>query len=298
MFDWLKRRPGIPEGMLQLTAFPVDDDGLPTWNSELETLTSRLGSEFLRPFLFETSPGMCIGGFVAKSELRTAVRTYQARATMIQRKNDEFRTTIIVTAPKTIASDGTAWSACERKSSTSVKAVNDIVPLLREFCQNCHTKEAQAISNSKPASNDSGAWAVKGGGVLLDHRVVRTYAWSKPGGAHAMLRISVGLDSFEANQIVRRMSVNFASVRLPLETTLVMGFFTEELKGGFVEVQALPVPEEYRDEMLDIVMHVHEDDIPKCLDAFRAGSTIQFILAHAPQPPAPPNIGSSSDLLA
>jgi hypothetical protein len=94
------------------------------------------------------------------------------------------------------------------------------------------------------------------------------------------------------------MSVNFASVRLPLETTLVMGFFTEALKGGFVEVQALPVPEEYRDEMLDIVMHVHEDDIPKCLDAFRAGSTIQFILAHAPQPPAPPNIGSSSDLLA
>ena len=71
MFDWLKRKPSIPEGMLQLTAFPVDDDGLPTWNSELEALTSRLGSEFLRPFLFETSPGMCIGCFVAKSELRT-----------------------------------------------------------------------------------------------------------------------------------------------------------------------------------------------------------------------------------
>jgi hypothetical protein len=98
MFGLFRRKLTIPPGMVQLRALPVDETGVPEWNGEIERATAVFGTDFLRPFMFETSPGQCIGGFVARGSFKISVRKYVARAVLIQRKNDEFRTTMRITA--------------------------------------------------------------------------------------------------------------------------------------------------------------------------------------------------------
>jgi hypothetical protein len=52
----------------------------------------------------------------------------------------------------------------------------------------------------------------------------------------------------------------------------VLGLFTDEPKGALVEVEAIPVPEESRNTMFDVVMLVHRK---RCFQAaaFSAAGT-------------------------
>jgi hypothetical protein len=73
-----------------------------------------------------------------------------------------------------------------------------------------------------------------------------------------------------------------------------MGLFTEEGRGGLVEVKALHADEEWRQGVFDTVMHVHEDDVPRCVDAMRAGKPFNFLLAPSLPPPNPSNISTET----
>jgi hypothetical protein len=64
----------------------------------------------------------------------------------------------------------------------------------------------------------------------------------------------------------------------------VLGLFTDEPKGALVEVEAIPVPEESRNTMFDVVMLVHREDAHKLLRALASGDDLHFALMN----PAPP----------
>jgi hypothetical protein len=144
MLGWFRDTPKIPDGMVRLNALPIDEEGAPTWNNEVETAAQRFAPEFVAPFMFEITPGDCIGGFAAKARLQTPVRVYEARATLIQRRNDEFRTTVVVTAPSAPARDGgDPWSPYTYKRSDSLpkEYVHGLVNSLRQLCEQCHADE-------------------------------------------------------------------------------------------------------------------------------------------------------------
>ena len=291
MLGWLRGTPKIPDGMLKLNALPVDEDGAPAWSSEIETATERFGTDFLVPFMFEISPGTCIGGFAAKARLQTSVRAYEARATLIQRKNDEFRTTIVVTAPSVPARDGDPWPPYTYVQNTSLakENVRGLVNAIRQHCEQCHSDELQKRTKMASISVNPGKWEVLGGGSILDYGVVRTWSWSgfpEP-NTTASLRIECGLTSFEANRVVCRLNLRFRPIKIQQTATLVMALFTEEPKGGFVEVQAIPMLQEWRinnSSDFDIAMNIHEDDVPKCLDALCSGTPFNFGLLKPVEP--------------
>ena len=146
MFDWSGRRPPkIPDGMIILESAPIGDDRAPTWTSEIESKTQRFGREFVVPAMYETSPGQCLGVLVAKAVYQTPLRTYEARATLIKRTNDEFRTTIVVTAPPVPEweSGDDEWNACNLKyiESLTEDQAKAMIPMLRRYCEQSHEQE-------------------------------------------------------------------------------------------------------------------------------------------------------------
>jgi hypothetical protein len=131
--------PKIPEGMIQLRRLPVGEDGAPVWNDEVEAATQRFESPFLAPFMVEVSPGMVIGGYVARATFETQVRTYEAKASLIVRKNDELRTTVVVSAPGT--RDGWKPYIHEYKASLPKIHLENMVHTIRGLCEQSHAKE-------------------------------------------------------------------------------------------------------------------------------------------------------------
>jgi CarD family transcriptional regulator len=134
----------IPAGMIRLTALPVGEDGAPVWNDEVDAATQRFGSEFLAPFMVEVSPGMVIGGYAARATFCTSVRTYEAKATLIVRKNDELRTTVVVTAPDARDKENQLpWRAYSHEYRASLPKIHleNMVHTIRGLCEQSHAKE-------------------------------------------------------------------------------------------------------------------------------------------------------------
>jgi hypothetical protein len=133
--------------MIQLKTPPVGEDGAPTWNDEVQSATQWFGQEFLAPFMFETSPRKYLGGFVPKAILKTPVRTYEARAILIHRTNDELRTTAVVTAPGVPREEigNYPWIPYSFQYNTSLPKVHvrDIVNTIRQHCEKSHAEELQ-----------------------------------------------------------------------------------------------------------------------------------------------------------
>jgi hypothetical protein len=159
-------------------------------------------------------------------------------------------------------------------------SLNDLVPISGQ--NSTASSDTLSYSIAEP-----GKWEILGGGPILDYSVARTYSWSgSPSpNATATLRIECGLTSFEANRIPCSLRLNFRPFQIERTTTLVMALFTEELKGGLVEVQARPIPQDARSKLLDIALNVHEDDVPKCLNALCAGTPFCFGLIKPVEPP-------------
>jgi hypothetical protein len=106
------------------------------------------------------------------------------------------------------------------------------------------------------------AWKIDGGGH--EYRLSRTY--SSPRGPAATLEIICTVKSSpEVNFVVSDLRFSFTPLSLEQEGSLVLGLFTDEPKGALVEVEAIPVPEEDRNTMLDVVMLVHQEDAHKLL---------------------------------
>lgn len=142
MLGWFGRKRKLPYGMIRLDTLPVGNDGAPVWTSEIENATKRFGPEFVAPAMYEQTPGQCLGIVVAKTTYQTPVRAYEGRATMIQRKNDEFRTTVVITAPAAPDKDY-PWDAyrVEYMDSISEDEAKGIVRLMRPLCEKAHTDE-------------------------------------------------------------------------------------------------------------------------------------------------------------
>ena len=132
----------IPHNMIQLSIAPVDEDGAPVWNAEIERNTERLGDEFLAPFLVEVSPGMCLGGYVAKAKYHSPVRPYEATAVLLTRANDELRTTVLITAPG-CPDSGDQWKPYSHDYSASLpkEHLQNIVHTIRGLCEQSHAQE-------------------------------------------------------------------------------------------------------------------------------------------------------------
>jgi hypothetical protein len=133
---------------------------------------------------------------------------------------------------------------------------------------------------------NTGKWQVAGGGH--EFTISRTYSLFGPSSAETTTTLKIICtikSSPEVNWVCSDLRFNFKPFRLPHERPIVLGLFTEEPKGALVEVQALPVPEDSRDALLDVVMLVHHDDVTKLLRALSSGNELTFVLMN----PAAPN---------
>jgi hypothetical protein len=88
----------------------------------------------------------------------------------------------------------------------------------------------------------------------------------------------------EVNFVVSDLRFNFKPLRLEHMGSLVLGLFTDEPRGALVEVEAISVPEEGRNTLLDVVMLVHREDTHKLLRALTSGDDLHFALMK-PTPP-------------
>jgi hypothetical protein len=295
----------IPDGMIQLMSLPVGEDGAPIWNDEINAATKRLGPSFLAPFMVEVSPGMAIGGYVARASFDTSVRTYEAKATLIVRNNDELRTSVLVTAPgvRDERNGAAPWKPYghEYKASLPKIHLDNIVHTIRGLCEQSHAKELlmrdQSPAEGGVASSSNGAgavshWQVEGGGPVLHYKLTRTYdrvPAKHPNDPATTISIRVSLTgSKDNNSIDRVLRIHLRPFRVPKET-LVMGLFTaDQAFGGFVEVHALPVPSNAPRDLLDAVLCVHKDDVTKCLRALSSGRDLILALTAPAKPDAEP----------
>jgi hypothetical protein len=295
----------IPDGMIQLTARPVGEDGAPVWNDEIDAATKRLGSVFLAPFMVEVSPGVVIGGYVARAGFDTPVRTYEAKATLIVRNNDELRTTVLVTAPgvRDDRSGAAPWMpySHEYKASLPKIHLDNMVHTIRGLCEQSHAKELlmrdQSPTEGGPASNSKGVgavsnWQVEGGGLLLQYKLTRTYdrvPAKHPNDPATTISIRLTLTgASDNNSIDRVLRIHLRPFRAPKETLVMALFTTDQAFGGFVEVHALPVPSNAPRDLLDAVLCVHKDDVTKCLRALSSGGDLIFALMSPAKPDAEP----------
>jgi hypothetical protein len=152
MAGWFRGKRELPPNMVQLSAAPVDDWGDPIWNEETEAKTTGKGSDFLAPFLFEVSPGMCMGGYLAKAQYRSPIRTYEATAVLLARKNDELQTIVSIAAPA-CQNDGFQWPPYAQRHSASLSEehVLNMVHTLRGLCEQAHAQELLKAS-SRPVT--------------------------------------------------------------------------------------------------------------------------------------------------
>jgi hypothetical protein len=125
-----------------------------------------------------------------------------------------------------------------------------------------YNAELQRRQRTRPESQTTvrmqgNTWMTIGSGH--EYRLSRTY--SSPRGAATTLEIICTVKSSpEVNFVVSDLHFRFKPFRLEQEGSLVLGLFTDEPKGALVEVEAIPVPEESRNTMFDVVMLVHRED--------------------------------------
>ncbi len=135
-------------------------------------------------------------------------------------------------------------------------------------------------------------WKVNGSGH--EYTLSRTY--SSPGKAVEI--ICTVKSSPEVNFVVSDLRFQFKPLRLRQNGSLVLGLFTDEPKGALVEVEAIPVPEEGRNTMLDVVMLVHRDDAHKLLRALASGDDLNFALMNPAPPEEKPFLSNPLECLA
>jgi len=99
------------------------------------------------PFLYEVETGSAnyIGGFLAKSIFKTAIRDYEARATIIQREDDKLKTTIFVTAPgkSQVEIGDQPWPPYRYQYTANLPSsdVREIFAILNQLCEKSHNEE-------------------------------------------------------------------------------------------------------------------------------------------------------------
>jgi len=148
MFGWFGQKPKVIDQVIQLRMPPIGDDGAPAWTDEIENVTKGLGWEFLAPIMYETSPGQCLGGFVARAFFDSKVRTYEGRGTLLQTKADDFRATVIVTAPSVppVRSGELLWDPYRSQFSATLRQTlieDTAVRVVRGLCKRAHDEELQ-----------------------------------------------------------------------------------------------------------------------------------------------------------
>src|SRR5690349_18192388 len=88
-----------------------------------------------------------------------------------------------------------------------------------------------------------GKWEFLGGEFLLDFGIVRTCSWTGfPAPDHtAKLRIECGVGVAQDTDDIRtKLGFRFSPFKIHQDQTLVLALFTEEPKGGFIEVKPFP----------------------------------------------------------
>jgi hypothetical protein len=156
-----------------------------------------------------------------------------------------------------------------------------------------------AETKAKPPVVNAGKWQLAGSGQ--EFTLHRTYSWSAPSSAEttAALKIICTIRSSpEANWVFSDLHFNFKPFRIAHERSIVLGLFTDEPKGALVEVKALPVPEDSRDALLDVVMLAHRDDVTKLLRALSSGKGLTFALMNPAPPDEKPFLKDAPELLA
>jgi len=102
----------------------------------------------------------------------------------------------------------------------------------------------------------------------------------------------------EVNFVVSDLRFQLKPLRLEQEGSLVLGFFTDEPKGALVEGEAIPVPEERQNAVLDVVMLVHREDAHKLLRALASGDDLHFALMNPAPPEEKPFVSNPPECLA
>ena len=133
-------------------------------------------------------------------------------------------------------------------------------------------------------------WESQNGGVILEHRISRTYRSSEmlSPNPNMTLRIDCTITvSNDVNWMKSVLAIRLQPFRLLAEKALIMGLSTADSKGGLVEVLAIPIAQKSVNSP-EVVLRMHEDDVPKCLRALSSGSDMTFILINQSEPEPPP----------
>jgi hypothetical protein len=140
VFGYFRRKKEEGLGLVRLRAFPIGEDGEPTWTAEIEEISSDWGSHFRRPFVFQTNGPDHIGGFIARTEYPTDIRTYTARATLVAKNSGLYRTKIFVTAPHRGQLNEYLYEFC---LDLQREHIVDIANVLLQRCRLSHTESLQ-----------------------------------------------------------------------------------------------------------------------------------------------------------
>jgi hypothetical protein len=135
-------------------------------------------------------------------------------------------------------------------------------------------------------SVDSGKWSLDGGGGLLLYHLTRTYNFSEQ-TPDATVRIYFIVKSTDDLTISTGLRIFLKPFALKKEWKLVLGLFTKDYEGAFMEVNALP---NVAGGLfgLDAAICVHDDDVPKCVSAISSGKEMAFLILHTLPPKAEP----------
>jgi hypothetical protein len=153
-----------------------------------------------------------------------------------------------------------------------VKEIDD--PSSSSSGQKSTSAEPQPPGKHNDAAPTNGEWMVQPSGPSLECELARTYRLPGIRGYVLTFKFLVRTSN-DMNQIHTDLRVHLKPYRISANKPLVMGLITSELKGGLVEVEA--IPDEWNEDS-DVGLCVDRDDVLKCLRAVSSGQQLTFML--------------------
>jgi hypothetical protein len=292
MLGWFGRKPKIPDATMKLHSPPLGEDGGPAWTTEIENATQRFGSEFLVPVLYEVAPDQCLGAFVAKATLRTELRTYQGRATLIEQNDGDFRATILVTAPSAPDERGHPYDACNLTCNESISkdVLEDTCEIIRQVCEETHlnvlTREGRA------PSVDYSEWHVDGNTLIRTYKFANVPSPEMSTSLRIECRLSKSPSGFIATEITfclqpylylmrnrRPFEDHFVPAPFSVALWAAGGAGTEEspvMEGGSFNVSGYSIEDEPETAFL---VFGRQDDVMLWVRAIASGREMTFNLS-------------------
>jgi hypothetical protein len=230
--------------------------------------------------------GAVIAKYGGRNDVATCVATLRSGRDMVFMLRDDRESLVNFLLPN----DG----AFQRLYDEMVERLQQRAVMNQMLRYNAEPQRGQR-SSPEPQTTmrmQGDAWKIDGSGH--EYTLSRTHS-STRGTAKIICTVK---SSPEVNFVVSDLRFNFEPLRLEQKGSLVLGLFTDEPRGALVEVEAIPVPEESRNTLLDVVMLVHREDSHKLLRALASGDDLHFVRTKPAPPEEKPFLADPLECLA